>query len=893
LIGSRLGPYEIVGTVGAGGMGEVYRARDERLGREVAIKTLPADFSADPNRLRRFTQEAKAAGALNHPNVLTVHDVGEHEGALFLVSELLEGETLRERLETGALPPRKACDYAAQVARGLAAAHARGIVHRDLKPENLFVTRDDRVKILDFGLAKLTEREPESVPDGRTMTLGDVTEPGLILGTVGYMSPEQVRGQSSDHRADIFALGAVLQEMLTGERAFRGDSAVAALNAILTQDPVEPSGRVPGVSKTHDEVVRHCLEKNPDHRFQSAQDLAFQLELLAGTSSTSQVGAVDLEALTTGSGRGKRWLLRAAGWVLALGLGTLAGWWAHPKPQVAELPRVQTLTYSGTDQQVAASPDGRTLAFVSGRDGKLRIWLKSFPNGDEAALTEGPDIQPTFSPDGSEILFSRDLDLYRVPVLGGRPRRVAEGASNGAWTARGDRIAFARLDREGSSVHVMAADGSGERLLHSEDARVITDLTWSPDGKLLACTFIQPGANVADPKLLILDAETGDARLVRAPLGAGQPVSVAWSGEGRGLVYIQPQAQATIAHQTLVVRHDLESDEATVLLYIDGVGWSVDVLGQGSVVFGADRMRGNLQEIAGGGGVAGERWLTHGDSLDRQPIYSPDGRWLAFSSNRTGNLDLWVLELDTGQVRRLTDHPGTDWDPAFTPDGRSLVWSSDRDGHFEIWTSEADGRNPRRITNDGFDAENPSVTADGQWLVYNSAHPGKAGVWKVHLDGSDATQLATGLTGLPEVSPDGRYAVFVRTGRAQSEGIIEVVQIADGSPVPFEIHCQVESTAAGALALSRARWLPDGAAIAFVCDDDEGRFGIFAQDFIPGEDTRSTRRRLSPVLGDRIPESFGVSPDGERLVVSQLELRQAIGLAEGLPGVDRPGRRPN
>jgi serine/threonine protein kinase len=285
--GARLGPYEILAPIGAGGMGEVYRARDTRLGRDVAIKVIAFDVSSDSDRLRRFEQEARAVAALNHPSILSVYDVGTEAGAPYVVFELLEGESLRQRLAREAMPPRKAVDWAAQIARGLAAAHDRGIVHRDLKPENLFLTKDGRVKILDFGLAKLLLGE-ETVEAGDSPTLSAPTNPGTLLGTVGYMSPEQVRGQAVDARSDIFSLGAVLYEMLSGRRAFRRDTAAETLTAILKEDPPALGSALDGgVSPALARIVGRCLDKAPEERFQSARDLAFDLEAFSGLSGPS------------------------------------------------------------------------------------------------------------------------------------------------------------------------------------------------------------------------------------------------------------------------------------------------------------------------------------------------------------------------------------------------------------------------------------------------------------------------------------------------------------------------------------------------------------------------------------------------------------------------------
>ena len=283
LVGRQVGPYKIHSLLGVGGMGEVYRAKDTRIGREVAVKVLPSAFSADRDRLRRFEQEARASGRLNHPNILAIYDVGTCDASPYIVSELLEGATLRDQLGGGALPQRKTTDYALQIARGLAAAHEKGIIHRDLKPENLFITKDGRVKILDFGLAKLTHPILNSGDLTDASTAPTATAPGVLMGTAGYMSPEQVRGQVVDHRSDIFSYGAILYEMVSGRRAFQGNSVVEMMNAILKEEPPELPPNRP-IAPALERIVRHCLEKSPEQRFQSASDIAFDLEALSGSS---------------------------------------------------------------------------------------------------------------------------------------------------------------------------------------------------------------------------------------------------------------------------------------------------------------------------------------------------------------------------------------------------------------------------------------------------------------------------------------------------------------------------------------------------------------------------------------------------------------------------------
>src|SRR5438093_48197 len=316
--GTKLGPYEIIAPLGAGGMGEVYRARDTRLGRDVAVKVLPGSFSTDSDRLRRFEQEACAASALNHPNILIVHDIGTHDGSPYIVSELLEGETLRQRISGTALAQRRAIDYALGVAHGLAAAHEKGIVHRDLKPDNIFITKDGRVKILDFGIAKLTQPDgSQSQTDIPTRRVD--TDPGVVMGTVGYMSPEQVKGRAVDHRSDIFSFGAILYEMLSGRRAFHGESAAETMSAILKEDPPDLSETNHNISPALERLVNHCLEKNPEARFHSASDLAFALEALSGSAPVSSQTMTAISAVPISARLVKHlpWIVAGS---LALGL---------------------------------------------------------------------------------------------------------------------------------------------------------------------------------------------------------------------------------------------------------------------------------------------------------------------------------------------------------------------------------------------------------------------------------------------------------------------------------------------------------------------------------------------------------------------------------------------
>ncbi|MEO8431237.1 MAG: protein kinase [Acidobacteriota bacterium] len=883
--GARLGPYEILDLLGAGGMGEVYRAKDARLGREVAIKVLPASFSADADRLRRFEQEARAAGILNHPNITAVHDIGsDASGAPYVVTELLEGETLRSRLSGGALSPRRALELALQITHGLAAAHEKGIVHRDLKPENLFVTKDGRIKILDFGLAKLTHTgEKGSITHMPTATAG--TEPGVVLGTLGYMSPEQVRGRPADARSDIFSFGAILYEMLSGKRAFHGDSAADTMSAILREDPPDLSATNRNVSPGLERIVRHCLEKNPEQRFHSAHDLAFDLESVSGASAPAVAGRARARPSA-----GIRRALASLGIFLAGAVAGLIGSRAFAPPP-PEPPRVRALTYSGKDHDPAVSPDGTNMAFVSRRDGRSRIWLKQIAGGGEAALSEGPeDAEPRFSPDGSSVLFSRwsgnEAAIFRVPVVGGDPRKVVSEGHHGAWSPDGSKIVFLRTHSraggfEDASVHIANADGSSERTIGAFPDTFLRRPRWTPDGSSIV--VVESQIQITGPgSILLLSADGTSRRAIHPPESLGYLSSIAFSGDR--LVYLQSDVPTGDVRTSAgrVLLQPQKGGRAEVVLHVPYAGLNLDVAGPGRLVFESDSSREGLREVSIAAGSGTPRWLTQGNGTDRQPAYSSDGEWIVFSSDRTGDFELWKISTKTGTLRRLTEHPGEDWDPSLSPDGRHLLWSSNRTGHFEVWIADADGSGARMLTRDGVDAENPTETRDGKWIVYTSGNPKGYGIWRIRPDGSGVKQVAAGGTVHPEVSPDGQYVLFHYPGVSA-----RIARIEDGFILPLVIPLR-----SAVYPLGRSRWMPDGRGIATIGTDAEGRSGVFVQDFSTElADTSATRRPVAGFDPDRPTESFGISPDGKRIVLAENEGRSDILLAEGVRGIVAASRR--
>jgi Tol biopolymer transport system component len=588
--GTRLGRYEILSQLGAGGMGEVYRAKDTQLDRQVAIKVLPKQTASDPDALARFDREAKAVAALSHPNVLGVFDFSTQDHVAYAVMELLEGESLRARIAAGPLPARRAVEIALQICQGLGAAHEKGIVHRDLKPENIFITKDNRIKILDFGLAKHVHVKSET--ERETVEYGAGTEKGTILGTVGYMSPEQVRGEDVDARSDIFSFGAVLYEMLSGRRAFKADSAIETMSAILKQDPPELVETNQNVNPALERIVRHCLEKQPDARFQSARDLAFQLETLSGVSTTSASGLGHAGPLPRATRR-VPWPLLAIplGLGLAIGAGVALRWRAH-----APLPLYQQLTFqSGTISQARFAPDDETIVYSA-------AW-SSHPVEVLTTRRESPESRGLQLAQSGLFSVSREGELAiaegceffmgachgtlaRVPLSGGAPREMLKDIHAADWAPKGDDLAIVR--EMGGRTRLEYPVG---QVLY-EAPGWISHVRFSPSGDSIA--FIDhPMAGDDGGAITIVD-RAGKARVLAD--GWGSAWGLAWHPSGREIWFTAAETGLVQALRAV----DLKGRQRVVLRTPSRLILQ-DISKTGRVLFSRETARGGLMFASGDG----------------------------------------------------------------------------------------------------------------------------------------------------------------------------------------------------------------------------------------------------------------------------------------------------
>jgi Tol biopolymer transport system component len=897
LIGQRLGSYEITAKLGEGGMGVVYRATDSQLGRDVALKVLPAGFTEDEERLARFAREARVLASLNHPNIAHIYGFETSGATRALVMELVEGPTLAERLDSGPLPVHECLTVARQIAAALEEAHEKSIVHRDLKPQNVKVTDDDQVKVLDFGLAKAMEESggtstASQLAHSPTITFGATIE-GVILGTAAYMAPEQAAGKAVDRRADIWAFGVVVYEMLTGRTLFAADSVPETLAGVLRGEidlDALPAETPPAIRR----LVRRCLERQPKARLRDIGDARIVLDdVLAGRLEEPAAAAPPTER--TMARRRATW--RAIAVALLAGVAATAvvdRTWLAPAP--AAPPTIAPLTYSGSEFTPDVAPDGRSVVFASYRDGRSRIWLKQLATGEEVPLTEGEDLDPRVSPDGSSIVFSRTVgsrvDVYRVAIVGGDARRLVHDGLEPCWSPDGRSIAFIRRSARNDldTLVEIPADGGEEQIVGRFGDRSLDGLNWSRDGRWIAARATGRQNFAGRPELVLIDASNGELRTVERFSGGTISGGLAWAGLHHLLFAMGASLAGKGPFRLLEV--PFAGGASVPLVSLENLPTTISVAGPGRIVVDQPEARANLRLVDIGTPEGGE-WVSRGASIDRQPTFSRDGRWIAFSSDRGGSLDIWELSLADRTIRRLTHDAADDWDPGYTPDGRGILWTSGRSGNFEIWGADIDGSGARQLSHDGVDAENPTMTADGRWIVYSSSRPGAGGIWKMHADGTGAERVVGGSFTIPEVSPDGRWIAAVNSDSlSQPQVELGIFALADGSRIATlraPLGGLPVASSVFAPVTGRSRWMPDGRTLVFLggVPGASGALGLFSQPIDSGRDTTAERRLLYRGDGDAEVESFGISPDGERLVVALYAQHSDLAMIEGLRGVDR------
>ena len=806
---TAIAQYTIVSKIGEGGMGEVWRARDAKLGRDVAIKVLPTSLSENPDRLNRFEQEAQAAGALNHPNILVIHHIGLHNGAPYIVSELLEGETLRDRLAAGALPQRKATNYALQIAKGLAAAHEKGIVHRDIKPDNIFITEDGRVKILDFGLAKLTATVDglEAQTDVPTRKVN--TNPGTVMGTVGYMSPEQLKGKQVDHRSDIFSFGAILYEMLSGKRAFRGDSMAETMSAILREDPPDLSHTNKTTSPALERVVRHCLEKNPSERFHSARDLAFAIESLSGSALSSGPTTIEDVTTTTVKESSRSGFFRSApiAWLIAtvcvVGLLIVLAlvYFKSPSPtsfamRLAFNPP-SALTFNDVLPDWAViSPDGQRIAFsATDAAGKNMLYVKEF-DSHEAKLLPGSDnpLEPFWSPDSRSIAYGSNGKLKRSDLSGGNAQVLCDSARlvGGSWSK--DGVLVFAPDYRKPLVQVSANGGEptpvamtpeegyverhrypyflpdGRRFLFYRDTKGI----WagsldSPEIKQVVPDN-SPAVYSKDGSLIFIrnDALVAQAFDQNTLALSGEPVPIITDQK----VWINNFRFSASDTGTLVWQGTWERDYQ--LVWYDREGKQVgSVEDAAKVAVGQDpRISPDGKRIVIKRSPPNTIWVIdtqRGNSVritsdfGQMPVWSPDGSRLVYSGS--GGLHIKASN-GLGDAEALAT-TGAPFPCSWSPDGRYIIFL--RRGvktRLDMYAVSLDGeRNESLLLNSPFDENSPTLSLDGKWLAYAADDTGSPEIYVQSFAdgklGSDRKRISTAGGRMPVWNRNGSELYFL------------------------------------------------------------------------------------------------------------------------------------
>ncbi len=894
--GASLGQYEVIAPLGAGGMGEVYRARHKTLDREVAVKVLPAHLAADPTALARFEREAKAIAALSHPNILAIHDFGVHTPAdgsgpavPYAVMELLQGETLRDRLGGGALPLRKALQIGADIADGLAAAHDKHIVHRDLKPENIFVTADGRVTILDFGLARRVEHvaTPGRETSDEPTVLGK-TEPGVVMGTIGYMSPEQVAGRPADHRSDLFSLGCVLYEMVAGHRAFRRPTAAETMTAILREDPPELPRESGARTSSFESTVRHCLEKRPEERFQSAHDLAFALRSLLESSSSGAavMSAVAAAAPATSRRPRARTLATMAGGAvvggaIAFALGGHDAGRGVPQAGPGIVSFAQGTDQPGIETTPSLSPDGKSLVYAKVDGADTDLFLLRVGGRNPVNLTAdsaSEDRQPAFSPDGERIAFQSDRDgggILLMSASGESVTRLTDFGYAPSWSPDGAHIvvspitfvAPSSLQGDVTGLSVVDVKSGHVRALPLK-ARVMQP-AWSPDGSRIACWGVRGQTGQRDLWTLAADGSDVGSGGVSVTDDAALDWNPTWSPDGRYLYFSSTRGGPINLWRVRIDQRSgrvLEEPEpmTTPSTWSGYLSFSRDGT---RLAFASQAFQSTLLRVPfdpARDAVTGRpEPVLKGTRAIRDHELSPDGEWVAFTEAGVPE-DLFVARIDGSQYRRLTDDPFRDRGPAWAPDGASIVFFSDRSGSYELWAMRPDGSGLVALTKDSANPGFPVFSPDGAVIAFGFT------TWH-YVDVT--ARSATVSPPEPAISPTERFAPM---SWSATGGIVGQILSVDGALGTLGVYTpstrrftRVPGDFVRGSYWLHAVWLSDGRRLIVRRPD-----GIAVVDAETG-----AARRLVSVAGVMVGRSVGISRDNTWITYTETATEGDIWIA--------------
>ena len=879
MIGKTISHYRILEKLGEGGMGVVYKARDTRLDRFVAIKVLPAEKVADPERKQRFVEEAKAASSLNHPNIITIYDIGQAEGVDFISMECVDGKTLDRLIPRRGMRLNEALKCAVQIADALARAHAVGIVHRDLKPGNIMVNERGLVKVLDFGLAKLTESTPAG-EDESTRTMRPTTGEGKIVGTIAYMSPEQAQGKKVDARSDIFSFGSVLYEMVTGGQAFHGDTKASTLAAILKDNPRPASQLVDGLPKEVERLISRCLRKEVDQRSQHMDDVKIALEELKDESDS---GVLGMAAVSKPKPRRRlSWALSVAA---ALIVATVGVWLVRSKKQVPVVPLVAVplTSYPGSESGPSFSPDGTQLAFAW--DGEKQdngdIYVKQIGLEPPYRLTHDPakDYSPAWSPDGRLIAFLRDLSpgktaIMLIPQRGGSERILAEvnglldsGFGGLSWTPDSKWL-VAPTSTTGQrrwALHLFSTETGEQRPLTNPPIEELGDTApaVSPDGRTLVFSRVSPDYYNVTLWLLHLGEDYQPiGKEEKIQTGNVTNVDAAWLPDGSEFVFSSRIGTAfglsriAVSKGAIPKRISLDASDVSTP--------AISRLGN-RLAFATGKYDPNIWRIdlKGPGQKPGlpSRFIAS-TRQDLSPAYSPDGRKIAFTSQRSGTDEIWICDSDGSKAAQLTSFGGSAIDfPNWSPDSQNIAFTVWQKGvKADLYAISAKGGAPRRLTTHPARDILPYWSHDGRWIYFSSTRSGREEIWKMPSSGGEALQITRNSGETPKESADGKFLYYMKGW----PGPVSVWRASVDGDQEVKILDSVHSV--GLWAVGK-----DGIYYFRTPDPDKvGQSDICFYEFATGQ----TRKVLT--IERDVNNYIAVSPDGRTILYTQTDESDSV-----------------